>query len=305
MSQSSGDTAGLLMVAGGAMLFGLKAVLVKLVYAHQVDYDSLVLLRALIATSLFCAWAAWRGALPAIRRAPLVASLAALGAGGLCYGLGSLLDFYALTLIDAGLERALLFAYPAMVVMAAAVMTRRAPERTVVIASLMTWLGVALAVGLFDQGVAKADLVGSACVLLTAATFATYFLVSERQVPRIGPVAFTTLALLGSAIVVCLWYFPTHRSWPVVPTIEGWGLVLALSTVATVLPMLMIAEGIRRVGAVRGALVGTIGPPFTIGVAWLLLDERLSLSQLTGTALIVGGIVVVELVRLRRPLEKA
>lgn len=301
MKQSSANTAGLLMVAGGALLFGLKAVLVKLVYAQQVDYDSLVLLRALLATGLFFLWAAWRGALPAIRRAPPTATLAALGAGGLCYGLGSLLDFYALTLIDAGLERALLFVYPAMVVVAAAIITRRAPGRTVVAASLMTWSGVALAVGLFDQGMGTANLVGSACVLLTAATFATYFLVSERQVPIIGPVAFTTLALLGSALVVSLWYFPTHQSWPVVPTIEGWGLILALSTVATVLPMLMIAEGIRRVGAVRGALVGTIGPPFTIAVAWLLLDERLSMTQLAGTALIVGGILVVELVRLRRP----
>ncbi len=290
------------MVAGGAMLFGLKAVLVKLVYAHQVDYDSLVLLRALIATGVFLLWAAWRGALPAIRRAPPGTKLAALGVGALCYGLGSLLNFYALTLIDAGLERALLFAYPAMVVMAAAIITRRPPGPTVMAASLMTWAGVALAVGLFDRGTAGADLVGSACVLLTAATFATYFLVGERHLPRIGPVAFTTLALLGSAFVVCLWYFPTHRSWPAVPTAQGWALILTLSTVATVLPMLMIAEGIRRVGAVRGALVGTIGPPFTIGIAWLLLDERLSLSQLAGTALIVGGILVVELVRLRRPL---
>ena len=52
--------------------------------------------------------------------------------------------------------------------------------------------------------------------------------------------------------------------------------------------------------AQRGALVSTAGPPTTILLAWLLLDEQMSAWQLAGVALIVGGILVLDLARSRR-----
>jgi drug/metabolite transporter (DMT)-like permease len=67
----------------------------------------------------------------------------------------------------------------------------------------------------------------------------------------------------------------------------------------TVAPVLMMAEGVRRIGAQRGALVSTAGPPFTVLLSWLALDERLTATQLTGTLLIVGGILVLDLARSR------
>jgi uncharacterized RDD family membrane protein YckC len=33
----------------------------------------------------------------------------------------------------------------------------------------------------------------------------------------------------------------------------------------------MMAEGVRRIGAQRGALVSTAGPPFTVLLSWLAL----------------------------------
>jgi len=294
-----GTAIGLLLVAGGAMLFALKGVVTKFIYAHGMDYESLVVMRSVAALPFFWAWALHHGAASALWRAPWQAVAAAAGAGALCYGVGSLLDFHALTLIDASLERALLFTYPAMVVLAGAVISRRRPPAAVLAAIMLTWAGVALAVGAFDSDVLAANARGSTYVLLCAATFATYFLVSERYTRRVGALPFTVFAMTGAAAGLLAWYLPRHAGWPVVPDATAGWLVLVLVIFSTVAPVLMLAEGVRRVGAERGAIVSTVGPPFTIVVAWLLLDEQLTAGQLIGTALIVAGIVAVERARRR------
>ena len=292
--------AGILLVAAGAMLFAVKGVMTKLIYARGVDYESLVVLRSMLSLPLFWAWALGRGAASAILRATWPVVLVAAVAGALCYSLGSLLDFYALTLIDASLERALLFTYPAMVVVASSVIARQAPAPRVALSLAATWLGVALAVGVFDHGILAANWTGAACVLLCAATFATYFLLSERYTRRVGSLPFTVFAMTGATLALLAWYLPRHQAWPSVPGTDAWLLIAMLVVLSTVAPVLMLAEGVRRIGADRGALLSTVGPPFTIVVAWLALDERLTWPQLAGTALIVAGILAMELSR-RRP----
>lgn len=292
--------AGTLLVATGAMLLAVKGVITKFIYARGMDYESLVVIRSVLAVPLFWAWALRYGAASAIVRASPREIAAAAFAGALCYSLGSLLDFYALTLIDASLERALLFTYPAMVVIAGAVIARRPPAARVSGAVALTWVGVAFAVGAFDRDVLSANATGAICVLLCAGTFAAYFLISERYTRKVGSLAFTVFAMTGSAVALLLWYVPRHWAWPAAPDAGTWALIALLVVFSTVLPVLMLAEGVRRIGAERGAIVSTVGPPFTILVAWLAIDEQLSPAQLAGTALIVGGILLVELARRRQ-----
>jgi len=163
----------------------------------------------------------------------------------------------------------------------------------------LTWAGVALAVGALDAQVLQANARGSVYVLLCAATFATYFLVSERYTRRVGSLPFTVFAMTGAAAGLLAWYLPRHAAWPSVPDAASGWLLLLLVVFSTVAPVLMLAEGVRRVGAQRGAIVSTVGPPFTIVVAWLLLDEKLTAGQLFGTVLIVAGILAVERARRR------
>jgi drug/metabolite transporter (DMT)-like permease len=82
----------------------------------------------------------------------------------------------------------------------------------------------------------------------------------------------------------------------------GWLMLVVLGVFVMFVPASMQAEGVRRIGAQRGALVSTAGPPTTILLAWLWLDERMTGWQLTGVALIVGGILVLDLARSRLPL---
>ena len=49
------------------------------------------------------------------------------------------------------------------------------------------------------------------------------------------------------------------------------------------------------IGSQRAAFASTIGPPATAIMAMILLDERLSMTQLLGIFVIVGSILYLEL----------
>lgn len=291
---------GSVLCAGGAMLFAAKGVIAKLIYAEGMDYETVVVLRAVLALPVFWAWAIFNVGTAPLRDARGGAVMAALVAGLLCYCIGSLLDFYALTVIGANLERALLFSYPAMVVIAAAALARRWPAPRMSLAVSLTWLGVALAVGVFDHDVLRGNALGAAAVLTCAALFAAYFLISDRYMREIGSLPFTAFAMTGAALGLAAWYAARFSQLALPATPAAWALLALLIAASTVAPVIMMAEGVRRIGAQRGAVVSTVGPPFTIVLAWLVLGESLGVDQMIGTALIIGGILVLELARTRR-----
>jgi len=70
--------------------------------------------------------------------------------------------------------------------------------------------------------------------------------------------------------------------------------MLGLVVFATVLPLFCVAEGIRRIGASRGALLSTVGPPATAFMAYVIYDEQLSVLQLLGTILVVLSVALLE-----------
>ena len=62
--------------------------------------------------------------------------------------------------------------------------------------------------------------------------------------------------------------------------------------VATVLPVWLVSEAIRRLGAGPVALTGSLGPVATLLLAGLLLDEVIGGAQLTGAALVIVGVLI-------------
>ena len=72
----------------------------------------------MLALPLFWAWALYAARPLTLWRQQRRAVWAAVAAGLAGYYLGALINFYALTLISASLERVLLFSYPALVLLA-------------------------------------------------------------------------------------------------------------------------------------------------------------------------------------------
>lgn len=292
----------MLLVAGAAVLFASKGLFAKGLYQRGVGFELLVTVRAVLALPLF-AWFALRrstdaAAGPAPRRKALAA--AAL-AGAIGYYVGALVDFWALTMIDASIERVLLFSYPAMVILISSLQRRRAPEARVVLAMVVTYVGIFFAMGGIDLHELTRNLFGASLVLVAALTTALYFLISERFTHELGSARFAAVSM-GTAAVLLAVHFAVLRSPRELATLgaQDWLLLGILGIACMFLPGLMQAEGVRRVGAQRGAIGSTVGPPTTIALAALFLGERLNGWQLLGSAMIIGSVLALSLDGLRR-----
>ena len=282
------------------MLFASKGLFGKALYQRGVGFELLVTVRAVLAVPLF-AWIAWRGSTakkmaPAAGRAPpprTRAVLAAVIAGIVCYYVGALVDFWALTLIDASIERVLLFSYPALVVLIGSCLQRRAPQARVLAAMVVTYVGIFFAMGGVDFGELRANLFGASLVLVAALTTAIYFLIGERYTHELGSTRFAAIGMSSAAALLAL-HFALFRSFGELAVLEttDWILLGILAIACMFIPGLLQAEGVRRVGAQRAAIGSTVGPPTTIVLAALFFGERLTAWQLVGSAMIVASVLL-------------
>jgi len=281
------------------MLFAVKGLFAKWLYGQGVSFEAVVTIRALLALPAFWLFGLRNaGSSRTLLTAPRSALAAAMLGGFLCYYLGAIVDFYALTLIDASIERILLFSYPAMVVLISSVRDRQWPSRKVVSAVSITYLGIFLAVGGFEKDVVSANLLGSGLVLVAALTYAIYFLIGARYTHVLGSARFTLVAMTTAGVALGL-HFALLGTPGEIKNYGApiWLTLIFMAIVCMFFPALMQAEGVKRVGAQRGSVASTVGPPTTILLAAVLLHERLTVAQLIGTALIIAGILVVELRR--------
>ena len=70
-------------------------------------------------------------------------------------------------------------------------------------------------------------------------------------------------------------------------------LAIAMALISTVMPIFMMAEALRRIGASRVAMISALGPFATVVAGYLGLDEKMTLLQTAGGCLVVLGVVVV------------
>jgi drug/metabolite transporter (DMT)-like permease len=300
-SNQTVDPTGALLVSMAAMLFATKGIFAKQLYSMGVSVEALVTIRAVLALPLFWWFALRREGWHTLRTTPPRAVVMAALVGALCYYAGAMLDFIALTMIAASIERVLIFSYPAMVVLYVSIRERRKPKPAVLAALLLTYVGIFFTMGGFDFEALRANWFGALLVIGSALTYAIYFLVSEKFTREIGSSRFALIAM--TAAPLCLVpHFLVTRDIAELTVIEpqAWLLLALLAVLCMFLPALFQAEGVRRIGAQRGAVLSTVGPPTTVLLAWLLLDERLILWQWLGVALIVLGILALDLERSRK-----
>lgn len=286
----SSESSGLWLAVGAALCFSVKAIFVKLAYPYGVGPIALLTLRMGFALPVF-AVAAVRGARGAT---PLGARdlWALAGLGFIGYYAASVLDFLGLQYVTAGLERLILFTYPTLTLVFAVFAFGRPFDRRDLLALGMTWLGVGLAFAhdLDLSGDASAVLLGSGYVLLSAVCYAAYLAGAGEIVARVGSVRASAVASCVSALAVFAHFAATRPLSELAQPAEVIALGAGMGIICTVLPVFMLMAAIKRLGAARTAVVGTVGPVITIALGALLLDESISALQLAGTALVLFGV---------------
>jgi len=286
--------AGLGLAVAGVVAFSLRPVIIKLAYRYNVDPVTLIMLRMVFALPFFLGMALWSGRGV---RAPISGRDLALtiGLGVTGYYAASFCDFLGLRYVSAGMGRLLLFLYPTIVVVLSALFLGKRIGLREVVALVVSYAGVALVVW-SEIGTGHPNfMAGAGLVFMGAFLYSVYLVGSSRVVQRIGSMRFTAYAMTA-ACLCCILQFVVLRPLSALDLpLPVYGLSAVMAVVCTVLPVLMTAEALRRVGPNLVALSGAIGPVAAAVFGYLVLAEPMGWLQLAGAALTVAGVMIITL----------
>jgi len=290
---------GPLLAVVGVLGFSFKAILIKLAYAWEpIDAVTLLTLRMIYSAPIFLLMALFATA-RGRASAPIMRSdwLRILWLGFIGYYLASLMDFMGLQYVTAALERLMLYLYPTLVVVLSAIFLRQRITGRIALALLLSYAGIALVFGrdLSFSGDPHALWLGSALVFASSFFYALYLIGAGPVIARLGSLRFIALAMLTSAAFVFAQFAATRPASALAAPARIQLLSLTMAIFSTVLPTYLIAEAIKRMGANRTSLVGSLGPVFTIWLGYWILDEPVHWIQLGGVALVLAGVTLVAL----------
>ena len=288
---------GVLFALAGTIAFAFRPVLIKLGYsAHPVSATTLLFLRMTLSLPFFLvmAWSL-RRATPIARRDWI--GIAALGFLG--YYLASLLDFIGLQYVSAGLGRLIMFLYPTLVVILSMLFLKKTPTRRELAALAITYAGIALV--LSQQLAASAEqaafLFGALLVFASSTCYAVYLVAGSQLVKRVGSLRFTAYTMIVSTLPAVVQFALLESPAALELPPQLWWYVIILAVGCTVVPVLLVAESLKRIGANHFALIGALGPVTTVLADFGLLGGALTTVQIAGGALVILGVLLVSLKR--------
>lgn len=282
---------GLLMAIGAALGFSIKAIFVKLAYAHGVDAITLLTLRMAFALPFFVVIAYLeeiKASVPLSTKQML--SIGALGLIG--YYLSSTLDFIGLQFISAGLERLILFAYPTMVIFISFIFFGKRIHKEALIALVLSYVGIGLAV-MHDMSFSGEQVILGSCLVFVATLSYSVFLVGSGEViPKVGSKRFAAYAMMVSCLAVFVQFAILRDVSALNQPVAVYAYGAAMAIFSTVIPSFLLAAAIHRIGASQTSIVGALGPVVTLMMAAVLLNEAMSVLQVLGAVLVIGGVFV-------------
>lgn len=293
----SAERTGIALAILAAAGFSSKAIFVKLGYEYPVSAVTLLALRMVMSLPFFI-WIAARSHAGAVRiSAGDAIRLLVLGLLGY-YG-ASILDFIGLQYISAGLERLILFVYPTLTVLIGVMFQGQRVRRREVGAIVLCYLGIAFAFAHdlnFSEN-SRDIWIGGAFVFGSALSYALYLSGSAGMIGRLGSARFTALAMLVSSAATLLHFTIEQPLSALIQPLPVYAIGFGMAIFSTVLPVFAQSAAIRQLGSGRAVLIGSLGPVMTIGLGWLVLDETISLAQIGGAAMVMGGVLMVSMVR--------
>ncbi len=293
------DPRGVALCLASAVGFGAMAIFAKAAYAGGADIPTLLAIRFTLAAAVLWALVLRRRPRRAITSPRMAGRLDTTTLAGLALGVLYAVEatawFIALSRIDAALAELLLYAYPALVVVGAALLGRERLTRGRVQALALSSVGtLVLAAG----DMSTVDVLGVVAALASACLYALYVLISDHVVADRDPLLVSAQVVTGAALCF-LGYGLTTGSIDLALSAQAWVATVAIAILSTVVPIVAFLKGMQLVGVGTATILSTCEPVVTVGLAMLVLGERLAPVQLLGGAIVLAALA--GLARPRRP----
>ncbi len=153
------------------------------------------------------------------------------------------------------------------------------------------------------------DPIGVIAALADGIMLATFFLLGEKLTAKrdveslmVYGFGFASLAL---AITMPLWSFPTEiftqsmnlQGRFAAYSVSGWVLISWVIIMGTIVPYLLVVNGIKLLSASTSSVMGMAEPVLAGVFAWIWLSENWSGIQLIGGVVVITGIVLADKAR--------
>jgi drug/metabolite transporter (DMT)-like permease len=271
-----------------SLIWGATFVLVK----RALDDISTLLfltLRFLLALSaLGLMWGRWFFRLPP---ALLRQSLKAGTLAGICLFSGYVLQTFGLKYTTPAKAGFLTGLYIPLVPLFGAVAYREFPRFAELLGVACAFAGMGLLTMQHDLlSIGFGDLLVIAC----AVAYAFHILVLGHFAPRVNVPVLTMTQIGTAALLGCIsfwWAEPVQVRW----SPEVWAAIGITSLMATALAFAIQTWAQQHSSPTRTALIFSLEPVFAWATSYIVLGEVLNLRGIMGAALILGGILLVEL----------
>lgn len=277
---------GIMYTVASSFFLGWAPILGKLAYAGHVTPYTLVAFRTLVATLLL-----WVTSLLFWRREIVISWRNLLGCIGIGVfnGFGSLLYYTSLVHLDASRASLLNTLYPLWVVLF--LFAAGQPLTRLTLARLaLSMLGLYL---LTRAAPGELDWLGVTLMIASAATYGWHLVLGQWLLVDVPARTAALYILTTMACVVGV--ARVLQAQPVEPIIlTSWVAILALG-LTTALSRLTMFNALERLGGIETSLAGLLELLVSLGLAFLLLGERLTAVQWVG-----GGLLIVSLVLMVR-----
>ena len=286
------------MLAGvlGALVIAFSGILVRLAEVSPATDAFFRCAYALPPLALLL-WIEQRRHGPRERRARLLA----FGAG-LFFAADLISWHYSIEAVGAGLATVLANVQVVLVGLIAWAVLGERPEARALASIPLVFIGVVLISGVIGAGAYGDDpLLGAVYGLTTAVAYSLFLLILRQAGSGLrrpaGPLFDATLSAalfcaIGGIAIGDIDWVPGLES-------QAWLVLLALSS--QVLGWLLISVSLPRLPAVLTSILLTLQPVCAVMLAAVLLSEDPSIVQLSGVAIVLGGVLVATLGPSRSP----
>ncbi|ATL45913.1 EamA family transporter [Chitinophaga caeni] len=280
---------GAILVLTGACSFGILSTIVKSAYKEGFTLSELCGMQAgigMLILWLIFAFGKKSTGLQGNLKHGLVLLLM-----GTSTGLVSICYYYSVQYIPASIAILLLMQFTWMNILVDSFIRKRRPGWIELICVLLILAGTAMASGMVNNVYDSLPWVGILFGLMAAAFYTVFMTVNASNRLQFTPVLKSAWMVTGAFIIVSIILPPTYlvngRLWE--SPLILWGLPLAVF--GTVLPPLLYAKGMPKVGLSLGGILSAAELPVAVFAAAIVLKEPVSGLQILGLACILLAIV--------------
>lgn len=280
---------GIVLVAVSAAGFATLAIFSRYAYADGMDALTILYLRFTLAAMLMLAVVfVRRERLP---RGTVLLQLTGMGAIG--YIGQSFAYLTALNYASAGLVAMLLYLYPIIVALLAALVFR---EPITGVKGLA--LGIALIGMILTVGPSGGQGIGVLLAVAGAIIYAIYIIVGTDVMKQTS--AFQSSAVIFAAAGVSAGLLMMIQGPQLPTTATGWMAIMGIVVLSTLIPVVAFLSGLERVGPTNASMLSTLEPVMTVLLAYWWLNETLTPVAFLGGGLIVLAVLLLTQQELRR-----